>query len=345
MLKFDLTNSKLLDRLRSEDEMDLSLYTSFMTICKKSEDFLNRFASNFPTYTDHSIEHSFNIIKYIEIILDEVNINQLNSDERYILLSSAILHDSGMCIPPDKIEEELGSNNYKRLKNEYSDGNNEIDFIRKIHHELSYYFIINNYLELGIINPEYAKVIALISKAHRKVKIDDFNTFELRKTLRTGTEFVCMPYLACILRLADELDITNVRTPEIIIKYYEPDDEKGKKEFAKHKATRIVNRQGKIINIIAKTDSPQVYNALVLMIEKIKKTLQYCQKIIHTISGTGRKHYSLQASMIDENIKTIGFEPKKIKFAFNIDFIFNWFVSKNLYKERTFAIRRSCKMP
>jgi len=45
--------------------------------------------------------------------------------------------------------------------------------------------------------------------------IDDFDIYELKKTVRTGNEFVCMPYLACLVRFGDELDITNKRTPEI----------------------------------------------------------------------------------------------------------------------------------
>ncbi len=253
----EFSKSKLLKRLKKNTK----LYASFLEIINEAKDLLAKYSVNFPKYTDHSIFHSFTIIENIELLLDKKNINTLNADELYILLSSSILHDIGMCIEVNKIKEFIGKKEYKKLVELYEkDG--DIDFIRNIHHEISYYFILKNFEALKIIDEDYAEVIALIAKAHRKEKIDNFVVYELKKTVRSGQEFVCMPYLACLLRLADELDITNRRTPEIIHKYYYPNEEKGKLEFEKHKSTRKVSRNGIFIKIKAKTDSQETYNAL-----------------------------------------------------------------------------------
>ncbi len=327
-------NSKFLEKLAE----DTILHASFLKIVNEAKHFLTNYKVNYLKYTDHSIFHSFTLIEYIELLLDDKNINVLNVDEAYILLSSSILHDIGMCIEVDKIEELIGPKEYKKLKKLNKD-QDDIDFIRSIHHEISYYFIIKNFELLNIIDEDYAEVIALIAKAHRKEKIDNFDIYELKKTVRTGKEFVCMPYLACLVRLADELDITHRRTPEIILKYFYPDEEKGKSEFEKHKSTSRVSRDGIFIKIEGKTDSQKTYNALKQMSHKIENTLYYCQKVIHKIGSFNGKEYRLIPSKIDYNIKADGFIPKNINFSYDNEFIFKSFISTKLYPKKKYAIR------
>ncbi len=327
--------SKLLEDLKKKDQI---LYASFLQIKDVVKVLLPKYSINFSTYTDHSISHSFSIIENIELLVDDENISTFNADELYILLSSSILHDIGMCIPVDKVEELIGAKKYKKLAELY-EKDDDIDFIRNIHHEISYYFIFKYYKELKIVDEDYAEVIALIAKAHRKEKIDNFDIYELKKTVRSGKEFVCMPYLACLVRLGDELDITNKRTPEIILKYFSSDEEKGKLEFEKHKSTRKVSRDGNFIKIKAETDSQEIYNALEQMVKKIENTLVYCQKVIHKIGKFNGKEYKLTPSFVEMEIKSTGFDPKNIKFSYNNEFIFNSFISKNLYPKKKYAIR------
>lgn len=336
MISTDLEfpKSKLLKRLKK----NTILYASFSEIVNGAKDLLTKYSVNYPKYTDHSISHSFTIIKNIELLLDKNNINTLNTDELYILLSSSILHDIGMCIETNKVKELIGANEYKKLKNLY-EKENDIEFIRNIHHIISYYFILENFEILKIVDEDYAEVIALIAKAHRKEKIDNFDVYEFKRTVSSGQDFVCMPYLACLVRLADELDITNKRTPEIIQKYYYPDEEKGKLEFEKHKSTTKVSRDGIFIRIKARTDSQETYNALKQMIKKIEKTLNYCQKVIHKIGKFNNKEYKLTPSIVDDEIKTEGFIPKNINFSYNDEFIFKSFISENLYTKSKYAIR------
>ena len=330
----EFPKSKLLEKLKD----DPILHASFLETISEAKYLLTKYSANYPKYTDHSIFHSFTIIENIELLLDNENIRTLNADELYILLCSSILHDIGMCIGADKVEELIGTKEYKKLK-KLNEKEDDIDFIRNIHHEISYYFILENFKILKIVDEDYAEVIALIAKAHRKEKIDNFDIYELKKTVRSGKEFVCMPYLACLVRIADELDITNKRTPEIIQKYFYPDEEKGKIEFEKHKSTSKVSRDGIFIKIKAKTDSQETYNALKQMIHKIEKTLNYCQKIIHKIGRFNSKEYKLIPSKVEDDIKTEGFIPKNINFSYNNEFIFKSFISENLYTKSKFAIR------
>jgi len=314
------------------------LYASFLEIIEVAKYLLTKYSVNFPKYSDHSIFHSFTTIEYIELLLDRKNINTLNEDELYILLSSSLLHDIGMCIEINEIKELIGKKEFKKLVELYKkDG--DADFIREIHHEISYYFILKNFETLKIIDEDYAEVIALIAKAHRKEKIDNFDVYEIKKTVSSGKDFVCMPYLACLVRLADDLDITNRRTPEIIYKYYYPDEERGKLEFEKHRSTRKVSRVDIYIKIKAKTDSQETYNALKQMIQKIEKTLNYCQKVIHKIGSFNNKEYKLTPSIVEDEIKTEGFIPKDINFSYNNEFIFRSFFSESLYPKSKYVIR------
>lgn len=140
MNDLEFPKSILLKKLKK----DTKLYASFSEIISEAKDLLTKYSVNFPKYTDHSIFHSFAIIENIELLLDKENINTLNADEIYILLSSCILHDIGMCIEVNKIKEFIGTKEYKKLAELY-EKDDDIDFIRNIHHEISYYFILKNF--------------------------------------------------------------------------------------------------------------------------------------------------------------------------------------------------------
>lgn len=335
MVKLEVEEGRLLKRLK---KLDNNLYAKFFETVEAVKDFLNRFIYNYPKYTDHSIFHSIRVIENIEMILEDKEAKNLNADELYVLLCASILHDIGMCIPVEKVQEFKESLEFQKYQ-ETAPLADLADYLRDIHHELSHDFILKEYENLKIINDDYADVIAKIARAHRKVDINDFNIYETHKILRTGTEFVCMPYLACLIRIADELDITNKRTPSLIIKYYHPDDRKGIDEFEKQKALTIINRQRKILHIKGKCESKEIFNSLMYTVKKIDRIISECQKIIHKVENVGGKDYSLTLSIVENEIRPIGFEPWNIGFKYDDELIFNYFISKYLYLEKEIAIR------
>ncbi|MBL0337275.1 MAG: hypothetical protein IPP73_18655 [Chitinophagaceae bacterium] len=69
----------------------------------------------------------------------------------------------------------------------------------------------------------------LVGMGHRVADLLDFDRYKPEFPVQSGSEYVCLPYLAAILRLADELDITNDRTPELLFDEYLPDNKVSKR--------------------------------------------------------------------------------------------------------------------
>lgn len=318
------------------EKLDSGLLNMFKESMNSVELLLSRYSSNFPTYTDHSIKHTKEVFKIASELLNKSEIESLNSDEIYILSMACLLHDIGMCLPSDMLIENAHS-----LQKKINADEDEADFIRDIHHELSNLFIKKEYELLKIPNEKYAEAIGLVAMGHRKVSLDDCELYPSKFFVKSGREFVCLPYLACILRLADELDITNIRTPKLLTKYYMPNNEKSIKEWEKHIATTQINyTEDKVIFEVNCSDQNNLA-ALEEQFEKIQNVSNYCQKTIRTIANTEDRKFELRVNQIAPKFKFISFDPKGIQFSFNVQNVVKTFIGEDLYHNELAAIREA----
>ncbi len=301
------------------------LLSSIIECEKQITPILQQYISHFPEYTDHSINHSWIVLRYAIELLDD-GISKLNEDELYVLIMAALLHDIGMS-PSKKMQDTL--------KEKSDDLPNEI---RKIHHELSYEYIIQNWETLKIPNKNYAKAIGLVAMGHRKVDLFDSNLYEHEFIVKGGKKFVCLPYLAGLLRLADELDITNDRTPELLFDNHYPSEETSKEEWEKHRANYFINYRDNNIIISAECSLRNVYYGLLEQKNKIQSVINDFQKLIHLFPKS-KSCLSLKYSNLIQKIETIGFIPIQIGFSFDFQNTFNAFIGKNLYNDDFVAIR------
>lgn len=298
---------------------------------------LTKYDSNFPTYTDHSIKHTLQVFDIAAQLFSKTELDNLNDDEIYILSMACILHDIGMCIPKSKIKEISKTKKIDLLDSE-KDLQNKI---REIHHELSYDFILAEKELLKIPNDNYTKAIALVAMGHRKVALDDNDTYQQRYFVKNGREFVCLPYLACIIRLADELDITNIRTPKLLTKYYMPNNEQSVTEWKKHISTTQINYTEDEVIFQVKCSDQNNLAALEEQFEKIQDVSNYCQKIIRTIPTIDDRKFELRLYKIKPQYVFESFDPKGIKFSFNVQNVVNTFIGEDLYENDLTSIREA----
>ncbi|MGQ7870914.1 HD domain-containing protein [Sunxiuqinia sp. sy24] len=297
-----------------------------ITECEKQiTPVLQKYISHFPDYTDHSINHSKIVLNYAIEILDD-SIKHLNEDELYILIMSAYLHDIGMS-PSIQMQEEL------KLQND-----DLAEEIRKVHHELSFKYILENWKILKIPNKKYATAIGLVCMGHRKVNLFDTEVYKHEYIVKGGKEFVCLPFLAGLLRLADELDITNDRTPELLFNNYYPTEKTSIEEWEKHKSNYFISYNDNKIIITAECSLRNVYYGLLEQKIKIQNVLNEFHKLIH-LFPKNKNHLNIRYTQIVQEIETIGFLPKEIGFSFDFQNTFNAFIGKNLYDDNFVAIR------
>ncbi len=317
-----------------------NLYSKFIETKTAVNLLLGKYSDNFPTYTDHSINHTLEVFEIAAEILTDEEVSFLSCDEIYVLSMSCLLHDIGMCIPEAKITEIAGTGELLSYKESHPNLSKE-EFLRDIHHILSYKVIIQDWHDLKIPSEEYAYAIALVSQGHRKIELGNFDLYEPQYFAKSGKEFVCLPYLSSILRIADELDITNSRVPRILAKYYMPNNEVSVREWLKHMATSQRNySDDKVIFKVSCSDQ-SIYAALQDQFEKIQSVINYCQKVIRAIPFIEKKHYSLHLSKVDVKYKFVDFDPKGIKFSFDVENVVNAFIGEDLYGENYTSIREA----
>lgn len=292
---------------------------------------LQKFITNFPEYTDHSIVHSKSVLVYAAHLLN-TEIEKLNEDEVYVLIMAGYLHDIGMCPTKEMKKEIEESSSFK------DSGKSFEDYLRIIHHELSYKYIKAHWKDLKIVNEIYADAIALVAMGHRIVDLFDLYKYQPDFPVKSGSEYVCLPYLAGILRLADELDVTNDRIPELLYNQYFPDNKISQKEWEKHKANYLVNFKNDTIKITSECYKKDLYYALIKQYNKIEGVINYIQKLFRIIPQNNRE-LQLNFSKLEKNVKTHGFLPKEIGFSFDLQNTIDTFIGDNIYKNKNVAIR------
>ncbi|KIC00747.1 hypothetical protein OA88_17670 [Flavobacterium sp. JRM] len=299
---------------------------------------LNQYIKNFSDYTDHSMHHTEKVFEIVSEILTMDEIENLNDDEIYILSMASYLHDIGMCIPEDKIKEIADTEELVRERELHPEISRE-KYLRDNHHTLSKKFILEEWENLKIPNEKYAEAIGLVSEGHRVVDIGNPDVYKPKFTVKSGRDFVCLPYLAAILRIADELDITNVRTPSLLTKYYMPDNDKSVLEWNKHIANSLMFITENYVEFEVKCSNHSMLAALEDQFNKIAGVINYCQKVIRNISNTEQRQFCLKLEQVKNEIKYVDFDPKGIKYSFDVDNVINAFVGENLYNDKLTSLR------
>ena len=320
--------------------LDQNLFLKFQETKKEVELLLQKYSTNFTEYTDHSSAHTLEVFAIAADLLTKEEIENLNADEVYILSMSCLLHDIGMCIPEEKIKEIEGSEEFINYKKAHPNITKE-NYIRDIHHLLSEKFILHEWESLKIPSEKYAIGIGRVSAGHRKVDIGDFDIYEPRFFAKSGKQFACLPYLASILRIADELDITNSRTPRLLTKYYMPNNEVSIREWKKHIATSQRNYLDGTVIFEVKCNDQNIFAALQEQFEKIQNVLNLCQKVIRSIPYIKDCNYTLDLGKVEPKYTFNGFDPKGIKFSFDVQNVVTAFIGEDLYKDRFAALREA----
>jgi len=207
-------------------------------------------------------------------------IDDLNAEELYILLMAALLHDIGMGYSAEDLEKRQPAGYIEYRKNHSHEGIH--DFIRKNHHDLGALFVMDHWKECLIPDYNMAAAIAEVGRGHRKTDLMDTTLYPT--DLKLGDSTVNMPYLAAVIRLADEMDISSSRNLQLMFTGFFPTTNIDASAFHFHRLLKIDFIDDKII-LEAKTGNINEYNGLIQICHKLTETLNYCQKVINTRTG------------------------------------------------------------
>ena len=218
-----------------------------------------------------------NVIRYCNQLIGD-QIIRLNGDEIYILLMSCCLHDSGMGITKKDLEAFSARINFGDYFRTHVGGSIP-DMVRAFHHEFSGQFI-RKYAELlEIPSAEHEWAIVQVSRGHRKTDLMDETEYPTDFRMPNGNK-VCLPYLAALIRLADEIDVAADRNPTLL---YDITTVTDKHQIIENKMVRAVRRllvTDLDFTLVVYTEEDEIRAQILKLADKIQSTLDYCRTVV-----------------------------------------------------------------
>lgn len=264
-------------------ELDPGLHKRFTDTVFVMQQTLGQFVRLFPTFTDHSIFHTLNVAEFCNSLIGPRQLEKLNKDEIYVLLMACYLHDSGMSITQkdyDEFKDELGAEEYFAQMPDAT----VADFVREKHHEFSGKFIEKYAEMLEIPTEEMVFAVKQVSRGHRRTDLLDPDEYPEALDMKDGLT-VCTPYLASLVRLADEIDVVTDRNPKLLYDIEALTDEKDILHYSVLEAVESMDMSKDGFLLHACTDDPVVIAFLEKVIDKMQTTLDYCRSVTKARSG------------------------------------------------------------
>jgi len=287
-------------------DRDPELYGRLKKIEKFARSLLSYTHGKFPYYTPHDFSHSLNVEENLNWMITGSIKEKMNSYEIFFLLVAAWMHDWGMIGKPEEDPKE----------------------IREIHHLRTERYFEEMHDKLYISEHE-GRNIGRICRGHTKEDLykKDFDDVVFGSSIRIRTGF-----LAAILRIADECDITYNRTPEIVYYTLNPTD-KAEEEFKKHLSIGGVGQldEKHKIYISAVARDPRGASALREIRDKIQNELNTVKAIL--------AQHGVVLDYVELRLETRGFIDKPIGFEVDKKRIVDLLIGEHLYRRRDVAIR------
>ncbi|MBR6916578.1 MAG: hypothetical protein IKN38_00205 [Clostridia bacterium] len=255
-------------------KLDPELHRHFTDAVFGLQHILSNYKLLFPTFTDHTELHSLTVIDFCNRLIGD-QIDRMNADEIYTLLLGCYFHDTGMGVSKKDYEafsKEIDFGDY--FETHSADDVSRV--IRDFHNEYSGLFI-RKYAEFfEIPSEEHLWAIIEISRGHRKTSLMDEKQYPISLQTPRGST-LCLPYLAALIRLADEIDVTKLRNPALI---YDSDSYVGETErieFKRHDAIKDLEITPDEFVLCVSTDDHVIMESIVNITKKMQKVLDECR--------------------------------------------------------------------
>ena len=258
-------------------KLDPDLHRRFRDTAFISQRILSKFRQLFPEYTDHSELHSLTVIDSCNRLVGTEQVDMLSKSDIYVLLMAGYLHDVGMGIGEKDYEEfkdRLGAEQY--FKEHPNDS--RADFVRTYHNEFSGLFIEKYAPLFDMPSDEFVFAIKQVSRGHRKTDLYDENEYPADYRMPDGTT-VCLPYLAALIRLTDEIDVAASRNPLILYDIDLLTNEVSIQENRKLMAVEHLEMTKSSFILHTHEKDPEILDALDRAVIKMQETLDLCRDV------------------------------------------------------------------
>lgn len=172
-------------------------YLSILKIIEKpAADLLEFTKTNYPNYTDHTLQHSYRILRYLYSILGNKMKDSLTATEIFCLILSAMFHDIGMSNSTEDDKEKLRIEHGKFA-------------VEPIHNFFDHLKIINNI-------DRFVNCVSYVCESHTKDLQQLYKEHLFTRKDTINGEIVRYGCLTILLRVGDLMDMEEDRTSYIV---------------------------------------------------------------------------------------------------------------------------------
>lgn len=254
-------------------ELSPELYKRYKDCFVISGRMLTRYVNYFPDFTDHSRLHTMDILDYCNELIGE-QLEKFSAEDLYVLMMGALFHDVGMGVSFSDFEEFRQTLGLPSPKDDVK----RAWTVRDYHQELSGLFLQKYANILDLPNEKYLHAVIQVCRGHRKIDLFDEKEYPSSFEVEEG-KTVYLPYLASLLRLADELDISQDRNISFLYDVEKMPSERDRTEFQKHMAVYSVELDEDKVIVRAKTNDEKIKNGVVETCDKLREKLIYCKNV------------------------------------------------------------------
>lgn len=339
---------------------------------------LNRVSDTFPEYTLHDKTHSVNVLKFMDRIIPDETLEQMNELELAILILSAFLHDIGMVASKREKKKMLQSEDFKSFKEKYTkinrslkkaqeEGNYQIAsqlenqllafYLRETHADRGAKFIEKKFrARLKCQDLDFSEIVCKVCRSHGEpweklgVRKERLHGYPLREEYPTTYSLpeseVNVQYLAIILRLADILDFDRERTPSILFEYLYPISDISLKHWLTHLSVKGWSVRKDKVKYRVECEHPLYQRAVYDFLDKVDVELQGAKFLVERfpieIAEKYKLHLPMAVDRSEVGPKIIDGKPSYIygDFQFSLDYDrVIALLSEELHYEKIVAIR------
>ena len=238
-----------------------------------SQRMLCRYENYFPDFTDHTVLHTLDILELCNQLIGS-QMEKLTGEDLYVLMMGALFHDVGMGVSVSDFEQ------FRQVLGfpEPADDTARAWAVRDHHQELSGLYLEKYWRMLDFPNEAYARAIIQVCRGHRKTDLLDETGYPPRFEVEPG-KTVCLPYLAALLCLADELDIAAGRNLSFLYDVEKMPSPRDRREFRKHMAIRRVELEPERVVVCAWTEDPEIRAGVEEVSAKLRDKLLLCRRV------------------------------------------------------------------
>ncbi len=141
--------------------------------------------------------------------------------------------------------------------------------------------------------------IAQTARGHRKADLYDEKAYPSTLTFHNGNT-VCLPYLAAIIRMGDEVNVAVDRNSKILFNLDNYSTETQRLENEKHRAIKRMTIYPDRIELDVKTEKQEVLTEVSNLAIKLQRTLDYCRDVVEHRTPYEITQKKIVMNMIEE---------------------------------------------